>query len=44
MDWLTNKHWNGNDPKSHYFCFKKHFFALYKAKKGITLKILRDIR
>lgn len=26
-NWITNKHWNGSDPKVHLFCFRNHYIA-----------------
>jgi len=44
IEWVTNKHWKGSDPKPHYFCFKKHYSGMVvtepkKYYEGYTIEL-----
>lgn len=37
FEWISNKHWIGNNPIPHLFCYLKHGFCMIQDAKGINI-------
>lgn len=42
--WITNMHWEGNDPKKHWFCYKEHWIASEFVAEGKKITMMLDTK